>query len=167
MIITLFGASHPTEDEYKQAYELGKKIGLKGFILKNGSYGGTMEASAKGCREGGGIVIGVGVEGHTIDRKKKPNNYNSHIIVKPNKNERIIEMLDADVIIVLPGQIGTLEEMFISWVEAIVEDKKPVVIVGQKMSCFIEYLSTNNFIRKQQLKYIKIVDHIDEIEVIG
>lgn len=167
MIITLFGASHPTESEYKQAYELGRKIGIKGFTLKNGAYGGTMEASAKGCREGGGVVIGVGVEGHNIDKMKNPNIYNSHTIVKPNKNERISEMLNADVIIVLPGQIGTLEEMFISWVEAIVENKTPIIVVGEKMRCLIEYLFDNSFIRKQQLKYIKQVACIEKIEIFG
>ena len=156
-------ASHPTEAEYQQAYELGKK----GLTLKNGAYGGTMEAIAKGCREGGGVVLGIGVEGHTIDRMTKPNPYNSQVIVKPNKNERIIEMLKADMVIVLPGQIGTLEEMFISWVEAIVEDRKPVIIVGNKMARFVEHLNANNFIRKQQVKYIKLVHHIDEIEILG
>lgn len=167
MIITVFGASHPTEAEYQQAYELGKKIGRKGFTLKNGAYGGTMEASAKGCREGGGVVLGVGVEGHTIDMMKKPNPYNNRVIVTPNKNERIIEMLKADVVIVLPGQIGTLEEMLVSWVEAIVEDKKPIIIVGSKMIKLIEYLNANKFIRKQQYKYIQVVHNIDEIEILG
>lgn len=164
MIITLFGASHPTDLEYKQAYELGRKIGKKGYTLKNGAYGGTMEASAKGCREEGGVVIGVGVEGHAIDRLGRPNSYNSEVEVKQNKNERIIEMLNTDLIIVLPGQIGTLEEMFMAWVEAIVGIKKPIIVVGEKMSLLIEYLKENNFIREQQLRFIKLAKDIDEID---
>lgn len=165
MIITLFGASHPTEEEYQQAYELGRRIGQKGFTLKNGAYGGTMEASAKGCRQEGGAVIGVGVLGHTIDRMGKPNCYNSTVIVKPNKNERIAEMLKTDLIIVIPGQIGTLEEMFIAWVDAIVENKLPVIIVGKKMCLLLEYLLNNNFVRKQQLQYIMQVNDVNDIDL--
>jgi len=163
MIITLFGASHPTESEYQKAYKLGRKIGRKGYTLKNGAYGGTMEASAKGCRKEGGVVIGVGVEGHSIDKLGKPNSYNSKVVVKPNLNERIIEMLNADLIIVLPGQIGTLEEMFMAWAEAIVGIKQPIIVVGDKMAHLINYLKENKFIREQQLRFVKLAKDIDEI----
>ena len=60
MIIRVFGGSFgASEEDIQLAYELGKRIGLKGHTLKNGGYNGTMEASAKGCREQGGKVIGV------------------------------------------------------------------------------------------------------------
>jgi uncharacterized protein (TIGR00725 family) len=165
MRITLFGVSQPNDYEYNLAYEVGKKIGSKGYTLKNGAYGGTMEASAKGCQEEGGFVIGVGVEGHTIDALGRPNDYNDEVIVTANKNERILEMLDTDMIIVLPGQIGTLEEMFAAWVEAIIKNKKPLIILGEKMNKLIDYLYEANFIRKNQFKYIQKVKNLEELEI--
>jgi len=103
MTITLFGKGQPNEEEYTLAYNVGKKIGENGHVLKNGAYGGTMEASAKGCKEVGGFVIGVGVEGHTVDKMGKPNDFNSEVIVKENRSQRIQEMINTDMIIVLPG----------------------------------------------------------------
>ena len=68
LIVTLLGSSIAEGAEADDAYELGKRIGAASHILKNGGYGGTMAARARGCREAGGHVIGVGIKGHAIDR---------------------------------------------------------------------------------------------------
>jgi len=163
MRITLFGMSQPSAEEYNLAYEVGKKIGEKGYILKNGAYGGTMEASAKGCQEAGGFVVGVGVEGHTVDKMGKPNDFNNEVIVKPTRFERIQEMIDTDLIVILPGQIGTLEEMFAAWVEAIKTDDKPLIVLGEKMIKLVEFLEEFDYIKEHQFEYIKKVKHLDDL----
>ncbi len=163
MRITLFGMSQPSAEEYDLAYEVGKKIGGKGYILKNGAYGGTMEASAKGCQEAGGFVVGVGVEGHTVDKMGRPNDFNNEVIVKPTRFERIQEMIDTDLIVVLAGQIGTLEEMFAAWVEAIKTDNKPLIVLGAKMIKLVEFLQEFEYIKEHQFEYIKKVKHLDDL----
>ena len=163
MRITLFGMSQPSQEEYNLAYEVGKMIGEKGYILKNGAYGGTMEASAKGCQEAGGFVVGVGVEGHTVDKMGKPNDYNNEIIVKATRFERIAEMIDTDLIIILPGQIGTLEEMFAAWVEAIKTDNKPLIVLGEKMIKLVEFLEEFEYIKEHQFAYIQKVRNIEDL----
>lgn len=163
MIVTVFGSSVTDEYAYNEAYRLGKIIGLKKHILKNGAYSGTMEASAKGCSEVGGTVIGVGVVGHKIDRMGKPNQYNSQTILKENVNQRINELLRTDMVIVLKGNIGTLEEMFVAWVRAIETDSRPIVVVGEKMITLITYLFENDFLKKEHSKYILTVKTIEEI----
>ena len=48
-IITVFGSYEPRADEagYEQAYQVGYELAGAGFVLANGGYAGTMEASAK------------------------------------------------------------------------------------------------------------------------
>ncbi len=165
MTITIFGKGQPSIEEYTLAYEVGKKIGKSGHILKNGAYGGTMEASAKGCQEVGGYVLGVGVEGHTVDSLGKPNKFNSEVIVKSCRSERIQELINTDMIIVLPGQIGTLEEMFSAWLEAVVNNKKPLVILGDKMIKLINFLQEFDYIKQHQFDYIMKAKTVEEINI--
>ncbi len=150
MRITLFGMSQPSPEEYNLAYEVGKKIGEKGYILKNGAYGGTMEASAKGCQEAGGFVVGVGVEGHTVDKMGRPNDFNNEVIVKATRFERIQEMIDTDL-------------MFAAWVEAIKTDNKPLIVLGEKMIKLLEFLEEFEYIKEHQFAYIKKIKHLDDL----
>ena len=133
MIITVLGTGSPSREEYDEAYELGKKIAKGGHILKNGGYAGIMEATAKGCTENGGKAIGVCIKGHSIAYAKKPNSFLSEVIIKKNLTDRLKELLDTDLIIVMPGKIGTLEEFFKAWVEAKITNKKgKLYVVGEK-----------------------------------
>src|SRR5437867_3495970 len=60
-VVTIFGSSRlqPTDLDYKNAYELGALLAKSGFAICNGGYGGSMEATAKGGKESGGITIGI------------------------------------------------------------------------------------------------------------
>ncbi|MCK4850323.1 MAG: hypothetical protein KAT11_03175, partial [Phycisphaerae bacterium] len=60
-IITVFGSYEPKTGsaEYEQAYQVGYELAKAGFVVANGGYAGTMEASAKGAKEAGGETIGV------------------------------------------------------------------------------------------------------------
>lgn len=165
MIITLFGASRPDPETEQLAYEIGKRIGKKGFVLKNGGNTGTMEASAKGCSEQGGKAIGALVKGTNIDELNYDNKYLTEKLVFENYRDRVEELMKADRMIVLPGQIGTLEELFMAWVEAIVNDMPQIIVMGERNKKLINFLLENKFIKEDiQLPYIKFVESIDEID---
>ncbi|RLI77542.1 TIGR00725 family protein [Archaeoglobales archaeon] len=57
--IGVIGASYCDDELYSIAYNVGKLIAKKGWILINGGLGGVMEASARGAKENGGLVVGV------------------------------------------------------------------------------------------------------------
>ena len=161
MIISVFGGSFgASKESLKLAEELGKRIGLKGHTLKNGGYNGTMEVSAKACKENGGKVIGVCVEG---DPWAKPNKYSEEILHLPFE-ERIKELMRYDRAIILPGQVGTLEELFTSWVTSIVENKPPVYFVGEKSVKLFDFLVQEGWVREDQKQYVKTVKSLDEID---
>jgi uncharacterized protein (TIGR00725 family) len=168
MIITLLGSSSAEGAEGAEgddAYELGKRIGAASHVLKNGGYGGTMAASARGCREAGGHVVGVGIEGHTIDRTGAPNPYNSEVIVKANALERVVELLRCDLVIVLPGHVGTLHEMFSAWVSAIEGHLPPVMLVGPKLKDLLDYLTENGFLKAEHAEHVSVFNSVGELTI--
>ncbi|RLI34825.1 TIGR00725 family protein [Candidatus Bathyarchaeota archaeon] len=50
---------HCTSRLYSLAYEVGKEIARRGAILITGGLGGVMEASSRGAKEAGGLVVGI------------------------------------------------------------------------------------------------------------
>jgi len=52
-IITVFGSSRPLagDADYAEARELGKALGVAGFAVCSGGYGGGMEAVSRGAKE--------------------------------------------------------------------------------------------------------------------
>jgi uncharacterized protein (TIGR00725 family) len=165
MIITLLGSSIAEGADADDAYELGRRIGSASHVLKNGGYGGTMAASARGCREAGGRVIGVGIEGHAIDRTGAPNPYNSEVIVKPNAVERVAELLRCDLVVVLPGHVGTLNEMFAAWVSAIEGHLPSVMLVGPKLKGLLDYLTETGFLKAEHAEYVSAIDSVGALKI--
>ncbi len=113
--IAVFGSSRVEVDsrEYKQAYELGFLLAKTGFTIINGGGPGSMEATALGAREGGGIVIGAIVRGEDWSR---PNSYNATLIECEDVFLRIREIFERSMVfVVLKGGTGTFAEFAIVW----------------------------------------------------
>jgi len=131
-IIAVFGGSRPPENsrEYAEAYTVGKLLAQKGFVVMNGGYAGTMEASARGAQEHGGHSIGV-LSGEFAHLKANP--YVAETQTSPDLFSRIREMQTrADGFIVLKGSMGTLAELSLVWNLAKIDDKhrKPIILLG-------------------------------------
>jgi uncharacterized protein (TIGR00725 family) len=163
MIITLLGSSIAEGADADDAYELGRRIGLASHVLKNGGYGGTMAASARGCREAGGHVVGVGIEGHAIDRTGAPNPYNTEVIVTRNAVERVAELLRCDQVVVLPGHVGTLNELFAAWVAAIEGYLPTITLIGPKLKGLLSFLTENGFLKPEHARHVTTVDSIGDV----
>ena len=135
MKVTVFGSAHPQpgDNGYIQAYQLGKLLAEKGHIVVNGGYVGTMEAVSRGSAEAGGHVIGVTCDDIEKYRNGKPNQWVHEI--KHNKDliGRISGLIkNCDAAIALPGGVGTLAEISLTW-NMIILDSIPVpylLVVG-------------------------------------
>ena len=131
-VIAVFGGSRPPEHspEYAEAYLVGKLLAQKGFVVMNGGYAGTMEASARGARENGGRSLGV-LSGEF--NRLAPNAYLDETTTSPDLFARIREMqMRADGFIVLKGSMGTLAELALVWNLAKIDSKhrKPIILLG-------------------------------------
>ncbi len=114
-IITVFGSYEPSsgEAEYEQAYQVGYELGRAGFVVANGGYAGTMEASAKGAKEAGGKTIGVSCRAF---KRSEVNEYIDREIETDNLQQRLEKLLElGSGYVVLPGGTGTLAELACAW----------------------------------------------------
>jgi hypothetical protein len=131
-IIAVFGGSRAASGsaEYEEAYTLGKLLARAGFIVMNGGYAGTMEASARGAKEEGGRTIGIlSEEFGWLD----PNPYLDEVERSQDLFARIRAMQQrADGFIVLKGSMGTLAELALVWNLAKIDSdhRKPILLLG-------------------------------------
>ena len=129
--ITIFGSSKPVRNsaEYRLAYNLGRRLAGAGYTICNGGYGGTMEATARGSKSGGGSTIGV-----TLEEFRRPaNQWIDREIRMPTLMERLMELVSlGDGYVVLRGGTGTLLELSVVWelINKGMMKKKPVVALG-------------------------------------
>jgi uncharacterized protein (TIGR00725 family) len=106
--IGLIGASSPDPRHLQIAESMGRLIAQNGFILVNGGMKGVMEASARGAKAAGGLVIGI-LPG------KSAQEANAFIdIAFPTglgymRNALIV--LNSDILVAIAGAYGTLSEI--------------------------------------------------------
>ncbi len=134
-IITVFGGSlpKPGSQAYQDAQRLGSVLASAGYAVQTGGYIGTMEAVSRGASEAGGHVIGVTCDEIENWRPVAPNQW-----VKEQKRcsklrERLYRLIDeCEAAIALPGGIGTLAEVTLTWSEMQIhpEEQKPLIIIG-------------------------------------
>lgn len=103
------------------AEEVGRLIAERGAALVCGGRGGIMEAAARGCRSGGGDVVGI-LPGDSAD---SANPFVSIPIVTAMGHARnVIIAQTARALIAIEGEYGTLSEIAIA-----LKLKKTVVLL--------------------------------------
>lgn len=92
---------------YQMAEELGRAIAGRGAVLITGGRGGVMEAACKGAKEGRGLTVGI-----LPGTERDANRYVDIMVVTGMGDARnAINVLSADVVIVVHGGAGTLSEI--------------------------------------------------------
>jgi hypothetical protein len=136
MKISVFGGSNPEEGSpaYEQAYQLGKLLGSHGMIVMTGGYMGTMEAVSRGASEAGGHVIGVTSEAIEAYRPTSPNQWVDEEWRFKGFKERLNALVEeCDAAVALPGGIGTLLEICLTWNQMLINSiqPKPLILIGE------------------------------------
>jgi uncharacterized protein (TIGR00725 family) len=108
-IVGVMGGSACDERTRQNAYELGRLIAGRGWVLLNGGRPtGVMDASARGCRDGGGLSVGVLFDSDADQASEAID------IVLPTgmgAGRNIINVLASDVVVACCGSGGTLSEV--------------------------------------------------------
>ncbi len=131
MQIGVVGSSVCDERLYRIAYRVGELIAEKGCILINGGLGGVMEASAKGAKSKGGLVVGILPYGKDICNEYVDIKIATHM----GHARNVIIVHSSDAIIAVGGEYGTISEIAI----ALKEKKKvaaiepPIILKGMKI----------------------------------
>lgn len=134
--ISVFGGSSPGEGSpaYEQAYQLGKLLGDQKFVVMTGGYMGTMEAVSRGASETGGHVIGVTSEAIEAYRPTSPNQWVDEEWRFKGFKERLNALVEeCDAAFALPGGIGTLLEIVLTWNQMLINSiqPKPLILIGE------------------------------------
>lgn len=145
--ITVFGGSFPQHETpaYLEAQELGRLLAESGFAVQTGGYIGTMEAVSRGASDAGGHVIGVTCDEIESWRPVAPNRWIVQQKRCPTLRERLYVLIDdCDGLIALPGGIGTLAEIALTWSHLQIHpgDRRPFILIG---SGWKQTLSTFTF----------------------
>jgi uncharacterized protein (TIGR00725 family) len=110
--VGVIGDSSSTEEQKNIAFRLGRQLAKKGVAVICGGRSGIMKAVSKGVSEEGGLVIGI----LPSDDGRDANEYLTlNIPTNMGFSRNFIVPMASDVVIVLGGKVGTLNEMSFAW----------------------------------------------------
>ena len=160
-LIAVYGSSTVDERDpsWRLAYELGRELGSAGADVMTGGYGGAMAAASRGASEAGAHVVGVTVE--LFERRGPVNRWVKERVHTPDLFERLRSILGrADGFVALPGSIGTLTEVFLTWTLLSVGARRsaPLVLLGGHWR---EWLEAH---RKPVLVLPHLFDHVAAVD---
>lgn len=163
-IITVFGSSKPVsnEEQYQTAYDLGKKLALRGFDICTGGFNGIMEAASKGAVDGGGEAYGVTVNLWS----GKTNKFITKEIVCDTLFERINKLIEiGDGFVVLQGGTGTLLELAAVWeyINKNLMVVKPVACHSPIWEAVVGEINTQMILEGRSTDVVKSFRTINEI----
>ena len=158
-LIAVFGSSavRAGDPAYELAYALGREAALAGAAVMTGGYHGTMEACSRGAHEAGGHVVGVTVE--LFEKRGPVNAFVKERVHTPDIYERLRHLLDrADAFIVLPGSLGTLNELFLTWTLVSVNGipRSPIVLLGEHWADFMKAVHHPDMVREELFEFVQV-----------
>ncbi|MBD9732200.1 TIGR00730 family Rossman fold protein [Streptomyces sp. H28] len=130
--ISVFGSARTPEDswEYETGVKLGRGLVEAGFAVITGGGPGAMEAANKGALEASGVSVGLGIE------LPFEQGLNPYVDIGLNFRYFFVRKLMfvkyAQGFVVLPGGLGTLDELFeaLTLVQTQKVTRFPIVLFG-------------------------------------
>lgn len=170
MRAVVFGSSMTKEheQEYKDAYEVGKLLALKGYTVVNGGHDGIMEAVSKGAYDAKGKSVGITCKQFTQISKILTNKWLTEVIETEDLFERIKRCLDnTDLVVIFPGSSGTLTEFMLTWdlMSLKMIPKKPLILFGDYWKPVIDHIADKAQISKSfdDIVIVKDLDGFKEV----
>lgn len=161
--VSIFGSARTSSDDpiYKTAEKIAAMFVKNKFAVITGGGGGVMEAANKGAAEAGGKSIGLNI---VLPREQIPNPY-SNIKVEFDYFfiRKVMFVKYATAYIIMPGGLGTLDELFEA--ATLIQTQRikplPIILVGSDYwSGLIDWL------KNQLLKTLKLSpDDMDIFQV--
>lgn len=151
--VSIFGSARVGSDDpiYKTAEKIGEMFAKNKFAVITGGGGGIMEAANKGATKAGGKSIGLNI---ILPREQTPNRY-ANVKVEFNYFfiRKVMFIKYASAYIIMPGGLGTLDELFEA--ATLIQTQRikpfPIILVGS------DYWSgLIDWIKNQLLKSLKI-----------
>lgn len=150
--IGIFCSASQTIDNiyFEKTMELGKWMGEQGkTLVYGGANMGLMECVAQTVKQGGGNIIGV-VPSKLEENEKVSTLPNKFFHTKNLSDRKDVILAESDVMIALPGGIGTLDEIFHVMASASIGYHSKKVIFYNINGFYDELLSILNGFEERQ-----------------
>ena len=170
--VSIFGSARtkPESKYFKIAIEISSQLATLGYGIITGGGPGIMEAANQGAQSAGGKSVGLNID------LPFEQNHNPYIDSEHNLEfdyffvRKVIFVKYSQAFVIMPGGLGTLDEMFeaMTLVQTKKINKRPIVLVGssywQGLIDWIKksVLEDENNISPDDLKLIQIVDTAEE-----
>ena len=169
--VAIFGSARtkPTHPHYLQAVEVGEKLARAGYGVITGGGPGIMEAGNKGAKQGEGVSVGLNIDlpfeqFHNIYIDRDHYLEFDYFFVR-----KVIFVKYSQAFVIMPGGIGTLDELFEAM--TLIQTKKiarrPIVLLGTTYwSGLFDWIQNvqlkEGYISASDLSLFKITDSSDE-----
>lgn len=168
--VSIFGSARvkPEEEAYKQAEVLGARFAKQKIAVITGGGGGIMEAANKGAAEAGGVSVGMNIH---LPFEQKPNPYaNVQIEFKYFFIRKVMFVKYAMAYIVMPGGLGTLDELFeaVTLIQTHRIKPFPVILMGSDywnglVQWIKKHLLANKRISPEDIEIFQVMDDPDAV----
>ncbi len=160
--VCVFCGSRPgTDPSYTAAaIELGAAIGTSGWRLVYGAGDvGLMGEVARAANSAGASTFGV-IPQHLVDMEVGKTDLTSYVVTETMHERKKVMFMNADVIAVLPGGAGSLDEFFevLTWAQLALH-KKPIVLINiagywDPLLALIEHVIAQGFASESMKKLL-------------
>lgn len=155
---------------FESALQIGKWMGeTNRTLIYGGANLGLMECIAGAVKESGGTVVGVVPS--KLEENGKVSKYLDQVIHTQNLSDRKdIITKEADILVALPGGVGTLDEIFHVIAAASIGYHQKKVIFYNEYGFYNELLKTLNtlegkgFARQPFSTYYEVATTLDELK---
>lgn len=167
--ISVFGSARikPEHPAYQLGVDVGRALVDAGFTVITGGGPGAMEAANKGASEAGGLSIGLGIELPFEDRLNDYVNFGLHFRYFFVRKMMFVKYSQGYV--VLPGGLGTLDEMFeaMTLSQTLKITTFPIVLMGvEHWTGLIEWMQGTMLgdgrIKQADLDMLTLTDDVEE-----
>ncbi len=170
--VTIFGSARIKRGTliYNQLRKLARLLGERGIDVVTGGGPGLMEAANQGHKIGskktGARSIGIGI------KLPSEQGFNKHLDIKKEfkKFSRRLDVFMAlsNVVVVAPGGVGTLLELFYTWQLVQVKRIKniPIIMLGKQWPALIKWFKKyplkSKFFEKKDINLLFLAKDCDE-----
>ena len=166
--VTVFGSARftPGHPYYELGRQVGRRLAASGFTVMTGGGPGAMEAANRGAHEAGGPSYGLNI---VLPHEQKPNPYVDDTVEFHYFFVRKVMLVKYScAYIVLPGGLGTLDELFEA--ATLLQCGKvgpfPLVLVGsefwQGMRDFLLFMVEQGVFGAEEVGFARITDSAEE-----
>ena len=172
--VAVFCAASESIDKvyFDVANDVGRMLGRMGLsLVYGGARFGLMEATAKAAKEAGSHIVGV-VPDILVERNRVSSLLDEHIPCRNLSERKDIMLEKSDILVALPGGIGTLDEIFhVVAAATIGYHGKRVVLYNvngfwDSLLTMLDSYNTAGFIRGDINRFMSVANNLEELEML-